>query len=145
MAFADREPAVLIVGAGQAGLAHRGAAAAAGVDTLVVDKLRAGGRRLAGALSLAGPAQPDQTEPPALSAVAAELAEVPAEGHDRRLARDLCLGDGVQRLDETRDSSAPSFDEAAGDWSAQRAPGRRHRARAEAAHLSSPTASRASR
>ena len=107
MAYADRDPAVLIVGAGQAGLAIAARLRLLGVDTLLVDSARAGRGHLAGALSLAGAAQPGQPQPHALSAVAAELAEVPAEGHDRRLARDLRLGDGMQRLERDGIPSAP--------------------------------------
>ena len=55
----------------------------------------AGRRQLAHSLSLAGAAQPGRAEPHALPAVPAELAEIPAEGHDRRLVGNLCLGDGM--------------------------------------------------
>src|SRR3989338_124155 len=62
--YADHDPTVLIVGAGQAGLAIAARLGLLGVDTL--------------------------------------LAEIPAQGHDRRMAGNLCLGDGVQCLEQDR-------------------------------------------
>ena len=60
-AFADRDPAVLVVGGGQAGLSHRGAAAAARHRHADRRPPRARRRQLAQALSLADAAQRSAT------------------------------------------------------------------------------------
>jgi len=84
--FADREPAVLIVGAGQAGLAVAARLRLLGRGYADLGQAQPRGRYLARALSLAGAAQSGKAEPHALPALAAQLAEVSAERHDCWLA-----------------------------------------------------------
>lgn len=83
IAYDDREPAVLVIGAAQAGLSIAARLNQLGVDTLVVEKWPRVGDVLAQALPLAGAAQLDPSEPSALHGIPADLAEIHSEGHAR--------------------------------------------------------------
>ncbi len=100
--YADRDPAVLVVGGGQAGLSIAARLTQLQVDTLIVDREAAHRRQLAQALSRAGPAQPGARQPPSLHAVSAELAGLHSQGQARRLVRGLCGEHGAQLLDGHR-------------------------------------------
>ena len=100
--YADRDPAVLVVGGGQAGLSIAARLKQLQVDTLIVDREAAHRRQLAQALSRADAAQPGAGQPPALHAVSAELADLHPQGQARRLVRGLCRKHGAQLLDRHR-------------------------------------------
>ena len=101
-AYADHDPAVLVVGAAQAGLSIAARLTLLGVDTLVVDREARIGDSWRQPLPRADAAQRDARQPPALHAVPALLAGVHPEGHAGQLVRDLRRGDGAQRLDADR-------------------------------------------
>ena len=99
--YKDRDPAVLVVGGGQAGLSI---AARLGARRGHADRRprRTRRRQLAQALSRAHAAQPGAREPPAVHALPTELPGLHPEGQARQLVRGLCRGDGAQFLDRYR-------------------------------------------
>ena len=100
--YADRDPDVLVVGGGQAGLSI--AARLQAIEPGYADRRPRGARRrqLAQPLSRADAAQPGAGQPPALHAVSAELADLYPQGQARQLVRGLCRGDGAELLDLDR-------------------------------------------
>lgn len=100
--YSDRDPAVLVVGGGQAGLAIAARLKQLQIDTLIVDLREPDRRQLAQALSRADPAQPGAGQSHALHAVPAELADLYPEGQTRQLVRGLRRCDGAEFLDRHR-------------------------------------------
>ncbi len=101
-AYDDRDPAVLVVGAAQAGLMIAARLSMLGIDTLAIEPQAAPGRFVAQPLPRAHAAQRDAGQPLPLHAVPALLAGVHSQGHAGELVRTLCRGDGAQRLDRHR-------------------------------------------
>ncbi len=101
-AYADRDPAVLVVGAGQAGLVDRGAPEAA--ERRHADHRPRGAcrRQLAFALPLADAAQRGARQPPALHALSVDLAGVHPEGQAGELVRVLHRQPRSQLLERHR-------------------------------------------
>jgi hypothetical protein len=95
--YADRDPAVLVVGGGQAGLSIAARLTQLQVDTLIVDRWPRIGdnwRRRYHALVLH-----NQThQSPAVHAVPADVAELHPEGQGRELVRGVCREPGSQLL-----------------------------------------------
>ena len=100
--YADRDPAVLVIGGGQSGLSIAARLKQLQVDTLIVDREAADRRQLAQALPRADAAQPGAGQSPALYAVSAELADLHSEGQARQLVRGLCRRHGAELLDRDR-------------------------------------------
>ncbi len=100
--YADREPDVLVVGGGQAGLSI--AARLKQLRDRCTDRRprSADRRQLAKALSRLDAAQPGASQSPALYAVPAELAGLYPEGQARQLVRSLRRRHGTQLLDRHR-------------------------------------------
>ena len=128
-AYADRDPAVLVVGGGQAGLSI--AARLTPVAGRHADRRsRAAHRRqLAQALSRADPAQPGAGQSPALHAVPAELADLHSEGQARRLVRGLCGEPWSSTTGPAPSSRAARYDETRRPLVRHAAPRRRRDAR----------------
>jgi hypothetical protein len=85
--YTDRDPTVLVVGGGHAGLSAAARLTQHGIDTLIVDRHpRVGDKQ---ALSRAGPAQPGARQSSAVHAVSAGLADLHPQGQARRLVRGL--------------------------------------------------------
>ncbi len=74
--YADRDPTVLIVGGGQAGLSAAARLNHLGVDTLIVDRNQRIGDNWRLRYHFAHPAQRSARQPPAVDAVPADLAGV---------------------------------------------------------------------
>jgi len=98
-AYTDRDPAVLVVGGGQAGLSIAARLTQLGVDTLIVDRERHVGDNWRNRYHALTPAQSSAGQPPALHAVSAKLAALYPEGQAGRLVRGLCGEHGAQPLD----------------------------------------------
>jgi putative flavoprotein involved in K+ transport len=82
VAYADHDPAVLVVGAAQAGLMVAARLGMLGIDTLTIDREKR-----------------DAGQSLSLYAVPAFVAGLHPEGHAGQLVRALCRGDGAQCLD----------------------------------------------
>ena len=96
--YADRDPAVLVVGGGQAGLSIAARLTQLQIDTLIVDRWPRVGdnwRQRYHALTLHNQVQVNHLP---LHAVPAELAHLPAEGQARWLVRGLRREHGAQLL-----------------------------------------------
>ncbi len=79
-AYADHDPTVIVVGGGQAGLVHRRATASARRRHFDCRPAQAHRRQLAHALPFTDAAQRSLRQPPALSAVSADLPRLYPEG-----------------------------------------------------------------
>ena len=98
--YADREPQVLVIGAGQAGLSIAARLGALGIDTLIVDRNEEIGdnwRNRYHSLALHNEVYvnhlPYMPFPPTCS-------DLRTQGQARELVRDLCRQHGSQRVDE---------------------------------------------
>ena len=100
--YDGRDPDVLIVGGGHAGISVAVEARRIGLTALVVDRMARDRRQLAAALSRAEAAQQDAGQSSALSAVPENLSGVHPEGQDRELAGELCRHHGGRLLDAHR-------------------------------------------
>ena len=88
-AYSDREPDVLIVGGGHAGISAAVELKRIGLDALVIDRQAARRRQLASSLPRPETPQQDAGQSSALSAVPGDLSGLHPEGPDRELARKL--------------------------------------------------------
>ena len=99
IAFADREPTVLIVGGGHAGLSAAVELKRLGIDTLVIDRMKRVGDNWR--LRYHGLKLHNKTPVNHLRYMPfpASVAGLHPQGQDRQLARDLCRDHGDQFLD----------------------------------------------
>src|SRR6202022_2451976 len=100
-AYADHDPAVLVVGGGQAGLSTAARLTQLEVDTLIVDREQHIGDNWRNRYH-AGSAQSSARESPSVHALSAHLAGLYPQRQACRLARGLCWKHGAQLLDGDR-------------------------------------------
>ncbi len=98
-AYSDREPDVLVVGGGHAGISAAVELKRIGLDVLVIDREESRRRQLASSLSRPQAAQQDAGQSSALSAVPGDLSGLHPEGPDRQLSRKLRRPHGGRFLD----------------------------------------------